>query len=584
MAEQTLLANTPAELRFSSEKDIEEFVVGLEKYERGEISADVFRGFRLNRGVYGQRQSDVNMIRVKIPHGIITAEALIACADVADQYSRGFGHVTTRQNIQFHFVKLTESPAALSRLDKAGLTTKEACGNTVRNVVGCAHAGLLPEEPFDTTPYGHALTRYFIRNPICQALPRKFKVTFSSCNDDCVKGAINDVAAYARVQNGVHGFKLLAGGGLSTQPMAALLVEDFCPADELLAATEALIRLFDREGNRQNKAKARLKYVRKKFGDAKFLEMYKEERAKIRADGREKQPIEAAVEAVPLLTPKIVAPVPHTDAAGYAAFQKSNIKAQRQAGYHMVTIRLHLGDITSSQMRSLASICETYGEGTVRATIDQNLTLRFIPTDNLVPLYYALREVGLAEAGAGSIEDVTSCPGAESCNLAVTASRQLAKTISDALGKNAGTPAVNAAKDLEIKISGCPNSCGQHHIAGIGFHGGLKKVGARPAPIYQLHLGGMVKEGHASFGRELSKIPARRVPDAVLRLLALYEKERNDGEKANAFFARVDEAKVKTLLVDLAAMEDGSMNEVDFSDLGEEAPFRAQAGEGECAA
>jgi sulfite reductase (ferredoxin) len=575
MAEYRLLAGTPAELQFASEKDIEEFVAGLDAYERGEVTADTFRGFRLNRGVYGQRQSDVNMIRVKIPQGVITAEALIACADVADQYSRGFGHITTRQNIQFHFVKLQEAPKALIRLSEAGLTTKEACGNTVRTVVACSHAGLLPEEPFDVTPYAQALTRYFLRNPICQNLPRKFKVTFSSCKEDCVKGAINDIGAYARLKDGVAGFRLVAGGGLSTQPMAALLVEDFCPADELLSASEALVRLFDREGNRQNKAKARLKYVRKKYGDPKFLEMYREERAKIRAEGREKQPIEAPEAVTPFLSPKL--------ATAVANFQATNIKPQRQEGFHLVTVRLRLGDITSLQIRALAQLCETYGEGAVRATVDQNLTLRFVPTQNLVPLYCALREVGLAEAGAGTIGDVTSCPGAETCNLAVTASRQLALTIYEKLAQNPSS-AQNAAQHLEIKISGCPNSCGQHHIAGIGFHGGLKKVGARPAPIYQLHLGGIIREGAAVFGRELGKIPARRVPDAVLRLVTLYEKERNPEEKANEFFARVEADKVKVLLADITAMEDGSMTEDDFSDLGQETPFRAEVGEGECAA
>ena len=583
MAEYRLLAGTPAELQFASEKDIEEFVTGLEKYERGEVAADVFRGFRLNRGVYGQRQTDVNMIRVKIPQGVITAEALLACADVADQYSRGFGHITTRQNFQFHFVKLQEAPKALTRLSEAGLTTKEACGNTVRTVVACPHAGLLPEEPFDVTPYGQALTRYFLRNPICQNLPRKFKVTFSSCKEDCVKGAINDIGAYARIKDGVVGFRLFAGGGLSTQPMAALLVEDFCPADELLSASEALVRLFDREGNRQNKAKARLKYVRKKYGDPKFLEMYRDERAKIRAEGREKQPIEAPEAVTPFLTPKLVEAVSNSDTEGFNAFQITNIKAQRQEGFHLVTVRLRLGDITSAQIRALAQICETYGEGAVRATVDQNLTLRFVPTQNLVPLYYALREIGLAEEGAGTIGDVTSCPGAETCNLAVTASRQLALTISEKLAQNPSS-ALTAAKDLEIKISGCPNSCGQHHIAGIGFHGGLKKVGARPAPVYQLHLGGIIREGSAVFGRELGKIPARRVPDAVLRLVALFETERTPNEKANEFFARVEADKVKALLADITAMEDGSMTESDYSDLGEQAPFRAEVGEGECAA
>jgi sulfite reductase beta subunit-like hemoprotein len=591
------VSETPAPLRFSSPADIDDFIAHLRRFEAGEMTPDEFKVFRLGRGTYGQRQQGVNMVRVKIPQGLLAAAQIERIADVVDEYSRGFCHVTTRQNIQMHFVRLELVPEVLRKLDEVGLTTKEACGNTVRNVTACALAGVCHGAAFDVTPYGQAVTRHFLRNPICQKLPRKFKFALSGCGDDCAQGAINDVALLARVRTPVQkvepgsetverGFEVRVGGGLSTTPEDAHLLEDFVPVDRLLPVLEAVVRVFDRTGNRQNKSRARLKYVIRKIGMDGFRKEYEAELAKIDAEGRGRIPIDASNEVRPDTVLRLRAPVRQTAAEdGFQQFFGSNCVKQRPSGYYAVIARLDRGDVTSAQLRGAARLARRFSDGSVRTSNEQNLVFRFVPEGSLTALHAELVALGLGRAGARTIHDVTSCPGADTCNLAVTKSRELTSAVSAALGAATGATAeaVRAAEKLDVKISGCPNSCGQHHVAALGFHGTMRRVGGVAVPEYQLHLGGGIARDGATFGRQLVKLPARRVPDAVLRLLELYMKERAADEAPLAFFRRVEADTVKRALADLAEFDAATAPAEDWLDHGDQAPFKVAIGQGECA-
>jgi sulfite reductase (NADPH) hemoprotein beta-component len=576
----------PEPLKFSSPADIDDFVDHLRRFESGELSPDQFKVYRLTRGTYGQRQQNVNMLRVKIPQGVLAAPQVERLADVADDYSRGFGHVTTRQNVQFHFVPLARVPEAMERLGEVGLTMREACGGTVRNVTACALAGVCNGAAFDVTPYGQAVTRHFLRNPICQALPRKFKIALSGCGDDCAQGAINDVAILARVRNSERGFEIRVGGGLSTSPEDAHPLEDFVPADRLLPVLEAVVRVFDRTGNRQNKSRARLKYVIRKIGMDGFRKEYEAELAKIDADGRGSIAIDVAHEVRPDAVLRLRAPV-RQDAAedGFQRFYASNCLKQRQAGYYAVIARLDRGDITSAQLRGVAKLARQFSDGTVRLTNEQNLVFRFIAEASLTALHAELVALGLGRFGARTIHDVTSCPGVDTCNLAVTRSRELTSAVQNALSAATGAAAdaVKASESLDIKISGCPNSCGQHHVAALGFHGTMRRVGGQTVPEYQLHLGGGIAREGATFGRQIVKLPARRVPDAVIRLLELYQKERTEGEAPLAYFRRVEPDVVKKAVADLAEFDAATAKAEDWLDHGDETPFKVAIGQGECA-
>jgi sulfite reductase beta subunit-like hemoprotein len=559
--------------RFSDKADITEFVQKLEAFEKGELTSDQFRAYRLLRGVYGQRQENEQMIRIKIPMGRLDPAGLHAIADVADKYSRGYGHVTTRQNIQLHMVKLKDAEAALLHLDTAGLTTRAACGNSVRNVTACEMPGVCCDSAFDVTPYAEGLARYFLRHPLSEGLPRKFKIAFSGSASDCAKTAIHDLGFIARVLDGQRGFKVVCAGGLSTTPQAAITLHDFLPAAELSRVGEAVLRIFNDMGNRNNKARARLKYVLRKLGPEKFLATYAEYRAQVDAE---------AIAEIKLPPQPETTPRPPVDgdarAPGFLAWKASSVVDQREDGYAAVYVRLFLGDMTSSQMRALARIADTFGDGTVRLTIDQNVLIPFVDKRSLAALYGALKENDLAKLDIHTAKDVTSCPGADTCNLAVTGSRGLAAAIMDRLEK---VENLDGLKDTVIKVSGCPNSCGQHHIADIGWHGGAKTIGDKTYPVYQLHLGGGSDFGQAFFGRQVVKVLARRAPEAVVKLLELFEKEKNEGERPAQFFRRVDAKRVVAALGELVT---APPTPEELVDNGEQKGFQVELGEGECAA
>ena len=563
--------------KFSDPRDIDEFVEKLESFERGEINAEQFRMFRLLRGVYGQRQQDVQMFRIKIPMGLLGPEQLRVIADITEQHSRGFGHVTTRQNIQLHFMQMKDMESSMRALDEVGITTREACGNSVRNVTACELAEVCSGAAFDVSPYAEALVRHFLRHPLSASLPRKFKIAFSGCGTDCAYGAIHDLGFIAQVKDGQRGFKVYAAGGLSTTPQAALTLHDFVPAAELGRVGEAIVRLFNALGNRDNKHRARMKYVLRKLGEEGFRAKYAEQRAAVDAEAMK----ELTLPDSPRNTP--APPVqngqgPHP--AGYLQWRSGCALDQKQEGYAAVYARLFLGDVTGAQMRALADLITRFGDGTLRLTIDQNLLIPWVDKRSLPALYVALREIGLARTDVHTARDVTSCPGAESCNLAVTSSRNVARAISERLElPDVGTS--KALADTTIKISGCPNSCGQHHVADIGWHGAAKTVNGVTYPMYQLHLGGGVDESGARFGRQVVKVIARRVPDAVAALLELYDAEKTEGETPAAFYQRVDPKRVVAALGDIAA---SSPEASESHDIGQDSGFHVAIGAGECAA
>ena len=567
----------PTRLGFADEAELDRFVDKLEAFERGEIAPDAWRAFRLVHGIYGQRQDGPMMVRCKIPQGVLTPEQLIALAEVAERWSTGRAHITTRQNVQFHFVKLVDVEAVVRRLGVAVLTTREACGNSVRNITGCPYAGVSELEPFDVSPYAEAMTRHLLRGPLSSTLPRKFKIAFGGCcGGDCVGAGFNDIGFLARERDGQHGFRVTIGGGLSTLRRAGFVAHEFVPVEQIFEVAEAVLRVFDRTGDRKNKAKARLKFVIERLGIDGFLTEYRKEREALATEGGR-----ALGDLPPTATPVLKRSFPQQAGPGFDTFVDKNVRAQKQHGQVAVTLRVPLGDLSATQLRGLAQIArEMSAEEQVRTTAEQNLVIRFIARDALPALHTRLVSLGLAVPGPRTISDVTSCPGAMSCKLAVTQSRGLADLLSRHLQRLPELAAL--AESLAIKVSGCPNGCGQHYVAGIGFQGSVRKVAGRPVPQYHVFLGG--KFDGSSFGRLAAKIPARRAPQLLERLIELYASEKQSGESPQDFFARVPLARVQPLLADLAEMSESEATPDDCIDLGEKQSFEVVLQEGECAA
>ncbi len=603
------MSDPRARAPFSVLGDLDEFLATLAKFERGEIGAEAWRQFRLLHGTYGQRQAESHMQRVKIPQGVLSATQLEALADVAEAHSRGFAHVTTRQNVQLHFVTARGAEVAMRRMAEAGITTREACGNSVRNVTACPRAGVAPDEVFDPTPYAEAFTRHFLRHPLSSSLPRKFKVAFEGCPEDHAAAAIHDLGFVARrLPDGRRGFLVRAGGGTATVPVSAQVLVELLPAGELLGLSEAVVRVFHRLGDRVHRHANRMKFLVKKLGFEGFRAEVDAERERVRAEGApqlpfdpERPPEELAPEGprapgpdrdaiaarvraqlprgpgvVPVVAPDL-APTPDA----FAAFVRTNVRPQRQPGYVTVEVVLPLGDVTAAQLRAVGDLARAHGDGSVRLTREQDLVLRWVPRGDVPALHAGLAAAGLGLAGAGTAARVTSCPGAESCKLAVTQSRGLGRLLEAHLREH--PEVVAAAPGLDLKVSGCPNGCGQHHLAAIGFQGSARKVGTHAVPQYFVLLGGGLGPDGARFGRLAAKIPARRIPAAIERLVALYRAERIDGEDAPAFFRRVDPAHARAALSDLAEIAHGTLTPEDQVDLGESAAFRPETGEGECA-
>jgi sulfite reductase (NADPH) hemoprotein beta-component len=600
-------------LSFADEAEIDEFVATLNKFERGELTPDQWRAYRLVRGTYGQRQQgDFAMLRVKIPQGVLDSGQLRALADVAEQYSRGFGHITTRQNLQFHFMKLHDVEKAMRRLAESGLTTREACGNSVRNITGCPYAGVASDELFDVTPYAEALTRYLLRHPLSSSLPRKFKIAFEGCAEDHALTAINDIGWRARVRgtNGTaqRGFRVTAGGGTAILCTSGQLFYDFLPAAEILNLAEAILRVFHRFGDREHKQRNRMKFLIRELGWERWRAEVGQALQDFRADGGaalpfdpQNPPIEESPKHERLRPPAIadiahraaeskvrgpglvpmVKPLLSRERSDLLQWMRTNVRPQKQPGYSVATVTVPLGDLTGEQMRFLSDLARAYGDGSVRVTSEQDLVIRWVPQRELADLYQRLAAAGLGLPGANTISDVTSCPGSESCRLAVTQSRGLGKLIADHLRER--PELAKLVEDLKIKISGCPNGCGQHHIAGIGLQGSVRRVGNRVVPQYFVMLGGAVGDQGARFARLAAKVPARRIPIAVERLIELYQRNRSEEESAADFYGRVDLKTVKSLLADLEEMTLRDAAPTDFIDLGEDTQFAPETQAGECA-
>jgi sulfite reductase (NADPH) hemoprotein beta-component len=546
------------------------------------------------------------MLRVKIPQGIVTSGQLRALAGVATSYSRGFGHITTRQNVQFHFVPLHDVEAAMRALAETGITTREACGNSVRNITACPYAGIAEDEVFDVTPYGEAMTRYFLRHPLSASLPRKFKIAFEGCPEDHAAAAIHDIGWRARIADGRRGFRVTVGGGTSILVNSGQLLYDFLPVEEMLDVAEAIVRVFHRFGDRKHMQRNRMKFLIKLLGWEEWRRRYEEALAEFRREGGARLPFDP--QAVPVERapdwPKPAPPTPEAAAAlartpvkgpgivpgsvrlqtlpdAYLRWTKRNVGRQRQPGHAHVTVRLPLGDFTAGQAQVLSDLAEAYGDGTMRLTIEQNIVFRWVKLDAIEPFYRRLEAAGLNAGDANTVADVVSCPGAETCRLAVTQSRGLGRVLTEYLGSH--PELVDAVPSGDIKISGCPNGCGQHHIAAIGFQGSVRKVDGRAVPQYFVMVGGGITDAGASFGRVVSKIPARRLTDALDRLIVLYRSRREGDESLGAFFRRVPASVATDALKDLAEFASQAAAAEDYVDLGESQAFAPEVMDGECA-
>lgn len=568
-------------------KEIDLFEENVKKFRSGEMTADAFQRIRLQHGVYGQRQDNVQMIRIKIPLGIMTADQIECIADLAETIAHNNAHITTRQDIQIHYVKLENTPMLMRKLANVGLSTREACGNTVRNVTASPSAGVDPEELFDVTPYGYAFAMHMMRNPICQNMGRKFKVAFDGGGVMTALPMLHEIGLIARIRgtNGSEqrGFKVYVGGGLGSSPRVAKLMYDFLPVEELIPLGESIIRVFDRYGERKIRMKARLKFLVEKLGFEKFKQLVEGERKEIVLLPEWNEylnHLDDWKEAPPKINGKDIPKA--TETADYLAWKKTNVWPQKQKGYSMVEVRLSTGDMVPKQMRPLAKALRRYNGGLLRMMVHQNFLVRWVRDQDLPAFYEELKTIDMVKKDAQTIYDVTACPGTDTCRLGIASSMGLARVIEKRLYAENGNIAA-VAKDLRIKISGCPNSCGQHHIANIGFYGGAFPVEGHTIPAFMLVLGG-------NFGREMEvatligHIPSKNVPDAVVRLVKNYVEKRSAKESFNAYYARFGKEKVLALLDDLIKLPTYEENPDFYVDWESKDEFALQKGViGECA-
>jgi sulfite reductase beta subunit-like hemoprotein len=592
-----------ARLSFAGEGEADEFVRTLERFESGLIGAEEWRQFRLLRGIYPQQQEGAQMLRVKIPQGALSADQLRAVAAVARRHSRGFGHITTRQNIQLHFVAPEALEPALRELTAAGLTTREACGNSVRNVTACPLAGVSPDELFDVTPYAEALTRHFLGHPLASALPRKFKIAWEGCRDDHVQIGIHDLGfrALVREDEGAlrRGFRVTAGGGTAILCRDARELVPFLPAEGVLELAEAVLHVFQDLGDFEHRKRNRLKFLIESLGWEGFRERVHAAWKGVRNANGSRPRLPFDPEAAPVEDPPygrrpaapsldeirdrmatdslrgpglLPTPVRTSKPAAFGTWRETNCSNQKQAGFFTATVTLPLGDLTAAQMELLADLALALGDGTVRTTSEQNLVLRWIHGDALAELHACLEAASLAEPGAEGLADVVSCPGAESCRLAVTHSRGLGRLLGNFLRARPDLAAL--APGLRLRASGCPNGCGRHHVADIGFQGSLRKLGEKSVPQYFVLIGGGASgigdgasAARTEFGRVVAKVPARRVKAAVERLMLLYASQRRPGETAREFLRRLPIAEASAALGELATLDEASATPEDFEDV-----------------
>lgn len=561
------------------ERDIIELEKKIRLFREGQIPEEKFRSLRLARGIYGQRQPGVQMIRIKLPYGKMTLEQWKRMSDVSDEYSTGNLHLTTRQDVQIHFVSLERTPELWAKLDLDDITIREACGNTVRNITASDKAGIDPEEPFDVTPYADATFRYFLRNPICQDMGRKFKMSFSSSDADTAWSFMHDIGVIPKIQNGVRGFKVMIGGGLGAQPYLAHVAHEFIAADQLIPYIETVLRVFDRNGERASRHKARMKFLIQKIGFEEFQKLVAEEALAnkvhsfpVDADAWEEVALPAANAVIPAYTIK--------DPKKYETWKATNAFRQKQADYYAAYVRVPLGNISSVISRQLVEALRPAIGNDVRVTANQGLLLKYIQPANLPYVFSVLETAGFAEPGFDSIADITACPGTDTCNLAISSSTGIATALELVISEE--FPDLVHNKDIKIKISGCMNSCGQHGIAAIGFHGSSMKSGGKVLPALQVLLGGgIVGNGVGRVADKVIKVPSKRGPDVLRSLLADYEANGQENEKFNDYYDRQGERYFYELLKPLT--DQATLIDEDFIDWGQGDKFATAIGVGECA-
>jgi sulfite reductase (ferredoxin) len=606
---EKLAAQMPADLA----REIDIFETQLELRRMGKIDEKLFAETRLRRGAYGQRYDNAQrhdgiktqtlkfpsegltkgpetswdapgMQRIKIPFGGLSAAQLEALADIAEEYSDSILHITTRQDFQLHFVHINDTPDVMRRLAAVGITTREACGNSVRNITACPLSGVCRTEAFDVTAYAKALTYFLLGHPDTQDFGRKFKPAFSGCEDEaCGLVNMHDFGAVAQVRDGKRGFKIFVGGGLGAVPYQAKVFAEFLPVEELLPTTQAIARVFARLGEKQNRARARIKFLVEKLGIDEFKRLVAEERTKLPHDDRWTSYLAEAAAFAETPSATVAAsnggPLPE----GFEAWRETNVYRQRQDGFVVVTVACPLGDLTSRQGRQLADLARKFSGDHMRTTVEQNIVLRWVHEKDLVALYQGLKAIGLGEHGAGTILDMTACPGTDTCKLGIASSRGLARELRRRMSETYFN-LDGAVKGLRIKMSGCFNSCGQHHLADIGFYGNSRTINNRKVPHFQVLLGGQWTGNAGSYGLAIGSVPSKNVPTVVERITERFVKERRGDETFQQFVARIGKAESRKMIEDLMQVPPYEKDPSYYSDWGDPREFSmGDIGMGECA-
>jgi sulfite reductase (ferredoxin) len=593
--------------------EIDKFESEVLLKKHGKMDDKIFAETRLRRGSYGQRYDNgqrhdgretqkieypsdntkgpntmwdaPGMQRIKIPFGGLNASQLETLADLAEEYSDGIAHITTRQDFQLHFVHIEDTPTIMRRLAAVGITTREACGNTLRNVTGCPIAGVCRTEAFDVTPYAKALAWHLIGHPDTQEFGRKFKISFSGCAEEaCALAHIHDIGAVAAVQDGKRGFTFYIGGGLGTVPQQAKLMADFVPEEELMPLAQAICRVFARLGEKKNRNTARLKFVIQKTGLEEFKRLVMEERKTLVPEARWTEYLkDVAAYREEALRPPALLQISTPVNAEFERWRQSNVYRQKQAGHVAVTVTLPLGDITAPQLRVVADLARKYTRETIRSTVEQNLLLRWVSEADLPELYAKLLAVELAQPGAGTIVDVVACPGTDTCKLGISSSRGLAAELRSRLVAK-GYELDEAIRGLHIKISGCFNSCGQHHVADLGFYGVSRNKNGYTVPHFQLVLGGKWEENAGAYGLAIGAVPSKRIPETVDRITSRYLEERLAGESFHSYAKRIGKAALKAMIDDLTFVPTHDMDAAYYVDWADAREYTiGDIGVGECA-
>ncbi len=559
------------------EKDIIELANKIEQFHNGKIDEEKFRSLRLARGVYGQRQEGVQMIRIKLPYGKVLSNQLRRICEVSDEYSRGRLHITTRQDIQIHYVDLNRTPELWAELEKDEVTLREACGNTVRNVTASETAGIDPKEPFDVSPYADALFRFFLRNPICQEMGRKFKVSFSGTDEDTGLSYMHDLGFIAKIENGVRGFKVMLGGGLGSQPRHADELYSFLPSDKIIPLMEGVLRIFDRHGERKSRAKARMKFLIKDIGLEAFKELVEAEQNAI---VQKTVAIDAGAYKTSTPVEVEISKAEIKDQKAFDLWRSTNVIAQKQEGYVAIGVKVLLGDFYTDKARLLADLVEKYAAGEIRLSLRQNILIPFIKETALPFFYQELEKLGFVESGYNKAVDITACPGTDTCNLGIASSTGIAEELERVIKTE--YPQYLEKEDLVIKISGCMNACGQHNMANIGFQGmSIRTKDKLVAPALQVLLGGgNLGDGNGRFADKVVKIPSRRGPEALRRILDDYEANA-EGKLFVDYYAEKGEKYFYDFLTDLSNAD--NLTQEDFIDWGTQEEYVKAIGVGECA-